>query len=201
MVALAAAALTLVLTDVQAMSLDRPTLEGAVSAALADSGLELRWDTTAPGAERSFTGGEARVILLDRHPRSGKELILGSVLREHSRTPALWAYVGDIRRVVDAGVAGRSNRLQLSIAVGRVVAHEVAHLVAPLQPHAGEGLMSRMVDRSVLLQAEAPLDAECRAAIRSALAVGLGPALAARAGGSMTFGVTEGGFGSAGLVR
>ena len=61
MVALAAAALTLVLTDVQAIPLDRPTLEGAVSAALADSGLELRWDTTTPGAERRFSGGEARV--------------------------------------------------------------------------------------------------------------------------------------------
>jgi len=201
MVALAAVALTLVLTDVQALPLDRPTLEGAVSAALADSGLELSWDATPPGAERRLDSGEARVILLDRHPRRGKELVLGSVLRQQSRNVALWVYVGDVRRVLDGGAPGRSNRLQLSIAVGRVIAHEVAHLVAPEQPHAGQGLMSRMVDRGVLLQAEAPLDADCRAAMRSALAMGFGPALAAAAANSSTVRAFDGEFGGVGLAR
>lgn len=201
MVALAAVSLTLVLTDVQRLSLDHPTLEGAVSAALADSGLELSWDATPPGAERPLDRGEVRVILLDRHPRSGRELILGSVLRQHSRTAALWVYVGDVRRVLDGGAPGRSNRLQLSVAVGRVIAHEVAHLVAPEQPHAGQGLMSRMVDRAVLLQAEAPLDADCRAAMRSALATGLGPALAAASVSSFTVGAFDGDFGGVGLAR
>ncbi|HJS56910.1 MAG TPA: hypothetical protein VKA01_02295 [Vicinamibacteria bacterium] len=201
MVALAAAALTLVLTDVLAFRLDRPTLEGAVAAALVDSGLELRWDTTPPGAERRFDSSEVRVILLDRHPRSGAELILGSVLRQHARTAALWVYVGDIRRVIDGGAPGRSNRLQMSVAVGRVIAHEVAHLVAPEQPHAGQGLMSRMVTRAVLLQAEAPLDADCRAAMRSALAIGLGPPLAGAAERSFTVEAFGGDLGGPGLAR
>jgi hypothetical protein len=184
MLVLAASALTLILTDVQRLPLARPALESAAAAALADSGLEPRWETAPPGADRAFGEAEVRVILLAAHPRSGGELILGSVLRQPARTPALWVYVGDIRRVIDAGVPGRSTGWQLSVAIGRVIAHEVAHLVAPQQPHAEHGLMGRRVDRQILLQAEAPLDAGCRSAIRTALTFGLGSALA---GGGSAF--------------
>lgn len=199
MVAFAAAALTLVLTDVQRLPLARPTLERAVAAALADSDLELRWDTTPPGAGRPSSEGEVRVILLDTHPRSGKELVLGAVLRE--RAKALWVYVGDVHRVLKGTELGSSNPLQLSIAVGRVIAHEIAHLVAPQQPHTGEGLMSRIVDRRVLLQADAPLDAECRAAIRSAVAIRLGPALAAGVGTTFTIRAAGVDFGAGVVTR
>ncbi len=201
MVAVAAAALTLVLTDVQGLPLDRPTLERSVAAALADTGLAPRWDEVAPGAERPWSDGEVRVILLDSRPARGSELVLGSVLREPARTPALWVYVGGVKRVLDGAEPGASNRLQLSIAVGRIVAHEVAHLVAPQQPHAGEGLMGRKVDRRVLLQADAALDADCRAAIRSALSMGLGPALATGVRSTVTIGTSGAEFGPTGLMR
>ncbi|HET7291324.1 MAG TPA: hypothetical protein VFM88_02770 [Vicinamibacteria bacterium] len=170
MVALAAAALTLVLTNLQGLPLSRPTLERAVAAALADTGLALRWDAAPPGTGRTHGAGEVRIILLDAHPRRGRDLVLGSVLRERGRTHALWVYVGDVRRVLEGARPGSSNALQLSIAVGRVIAHEIAHLVAPRQPHAGDGLMGRRVDRRVLLAQEAPLDADSQSAIRSALA-------------------------------
>lgn len=186
MAALAAAALTLVLTDVQALPLSRPTVERAVAAALAGSDLDLSWDAEPPGVGRLARAGEVRIILLNEHPRRARELVLGAVLPDRTNTDALWVYVGGIRRVLEDPESGSSNRLQLSIAVGRVIAHEIAHLVAPRQPHAGEGLMSRMVDRRILLQAEAPLDANCRAAIRSAAAMGLGPALKSAIGSSFT---------------
>ena len=186
MVALAAAALTLVLTDVQTLPLSRPTLERAVAAALADSDLDLSWDAAPPRAGRPSSDGEVRVILLDAHPQRVRELVLGAVLRGRTNTDALWVYVGSIRRVLEGTEPGASNELQLSIAVGRVIAHEIAHLVAPRRPHAGEGLMSRSVDRHILLQAETPLDADCRAAIRSAVAIGLAPVLKSGIGSAFT---------------
>jgi hypothetical protein len=71
------------------------------------------------------------------------------------------------------------------VALGRVLAHELAHLLAPGRPHSEEGLMARAVDRAVLGRAAEPLDAACLKAIRVAVAApSVTPARTGHAAGS-----------------
>jgi hypothetical protein len=176
MLALAlASSLTLVLTDVQRLPLDRGEVETATETALRGSGLELRWDQAPAGAGRLLRPGDVRVILMASHPskRDANERVLGAVFRERHEAQAIWIYVEDVRYVVEG--TRRSSRAgavrELSVAVGRVLAHEVAHILAPSHPHAEGGLMARAVGRDNLGADAAPLDADCLGAIRTALAL------------------------------
>lgn len=173
MLALALTTLTLVLTDVQSLPLDTGVLRAATETALRGSGVTLAWDGAAAGESVDLRGGDARVILMGRHPlQRGKERVLGAV-RRGSESQAIWLYVEEVRAVLAAGgrqAAGAAATRELSVAVGRVLAHEVAHILAPGHPHSGEGLMARSVDRRTLTLMAGPLDAACLAAIRLALA-------------------------------
>ncbi len=171
MLPLVLATLTLVLTDVQRLPLDRRVLRTATAAALAGSGVELEWDSEAPGQSRPLRDEEARVILTSSHPSGqGNRRVLGAVLREGGPVRAIWIYVDDVRLVVQGTTPFRRLSLthDVSVAVGRVLAHEVAHLLAPRHPHASEGLMAGEVNRKVLA-GTLPLDSECLAAIRVSL--------------------------------
>jgi hypothetical protein len=71
-------------------------------------------------------------------------------------------------------VSGRPARLDppearaLGVAVGRVIAHEVVHALAPSVPH-GVGLMSASLTRRHLTAASIPVDPEVALALQSAL--------------------------------
>ena len=58
---------------------------------------------------------------------------------------------------------------QLGQAVGRVVAHEVIHLIAPGRPHAAEGLMCESLTRLDLIRRHIYIDAETVEAIHARL--------------------------------
>lgn len=171
MLALAIATLTLVLTDVQTLPIDEAALQEATQAALSGSGVALDWDRAAVRTGRPVREGEARVILVGKHPAPrGTERVLGAVFRERRASLAIWLYVDEVRYVLEG--PARSSRASatrnLSVALGRVLAHEVAHILAPGHPHAEAGLMARAVTRAVLGDAAAPLDDACLSAIRVA---------------------------------
>jgi hypothetical protein len=195
---LAFATLTLVVTDVQRLPLDRSVLQAATETALAGSGAEVAWDAQAPGESRPLRGDEARVILMSSHPsRRRGDRVLGAVFRERGPSRAAWVYVEDVRVVLRGGTSaprGPAIR-ELSVAVGRVLAHEVVHLLAPEHPHATAGLMAGAVDRRVLA-GKAPLDRACLRAIRLAVSPPAAAALAAATAPSRP-GLFE--FGGAGL--
>lgn len=189
---LALATLTLVLTDVQRLPLDRSVLQAATEAALAGSGVEVAWDAQAPGESREARGDEARVILTSWHPaRRRGERVLGAVFRERGPSRAVWIYVEDVRAVLQGGaVTPRASDVhELSAAVGRVLAHEVVHILAPQHPHASDGLMAGAVDRGVL-GGKAPLDQACLEAIRFAVSP-TGAATVAAAPGHGVLGLFE----------
>jgi hypothetical protein len=58
---------------------------------------------------------------------------------------------------------------QLGQALGRVVAHEVVHLIAPGRPHAAEGLMCGSLTRLDLTRRHIQMDSESVEAIRARL--------------------------------
>lgn len=169
MLALALATLTLVLTDVQTLPLDEGALREATEAALAGSGVALDWDRASARTGRPAREGEARVILLGTHPtHRGTERVLGAVFHERQTSLAIWLYVEEVRQLLEGPArSGRAGATRdLSVAVGRVLAHEVAHVLAPGHPHSGAGLMARAVNRGTLSDAAEPLDDACLAAIR-----------------------------------
>jgi hypothetical protein len=190
MLALALVTLTLVLTDVQQLPVDERVLRSATEAALSGSGVVLRWDRAQARTGLHARDDEARVILLGRHPtQRGPERVLGAVLREPSRSRAIWLYVGEVHQVLEAGglrSTGAGAIRELSVAVGRVLAHEVAHVLAPGHPHSGQGLMARTVDRRTLSRAGEPLDEACLSAIRTAMAPAGSPVATATATGPST---------------
>ncbi len=171
MLALALATLTLVLTDVQRLPLESRELMAAAEAALGGSGLSLHWDAAPAGDGLTPAPDQVRVILLDAHPRqAGSERVLGAVLRRRGASDAIWIYVGELRRLLESEryPTRALAKGELSVAVGRVLAHEVAHILAPEHPHAEAGLMARVVNRRSLGENAEPLDDPCLAAIRLA---------------------------------
>jgi hypothetical protein len=179
---LALATLTLVITDVQKLPVDYGALRVATEAALRGSGVAVAWESEAPSGSRAQGDDEVRVILTSSYPRRrGGERVLGAVFRDPRPSRAVWIYVEDVRLVLQGGgnAPMRAPAIQeLSVAVGRVLAHEVAHILAPEHPHASKGLMARAVARHVL-GSEAPLDHECLAAIRVGLPAARKAAVAA----------------------
>ena len=58
---------------------------------------------------------------------------------------------------------------QVGRALGRVIAHEIVHAVAPGHPHAHEGLMNPSLSQAALLQSSLPFDPSCARIFRSQL--------------------------------
>jgi hypothetical protein len=112
---------------------------------LRELGLRVRW-RRARAAEPAREG-EIRVILLDRAVQNEQRaLVLGSTPARFDGPPFVWAHVPGVRQVLGVPAApgsfapGARDDYRLGVALGRVIAHEVVHALAPSVPH-GEGLM------------------------------------------------------------
>jgi hypothetical protein len=87
----------------------------------------------------------------------------------------VWAFVNNVKRAVGLDPEpGRDlapcEHALLSRALGRVVAHEIVHAVAPDHPHDRRGLMKHSLSRGALLGARAPLGQDCARAVLAGLA-------------------------------
>jgi hypothetical protein len=127
---------------------------------------------------RTGEGGapeEIRVIVLNRPGRraGASRSTMGAVQRG-GVAPSLWVYLPSVITALGWSPAAigpgsaLGRRRELGLALGRVVAHEIVHLLAPQLPHAG-GLMSSSLNRKQLLAAEIPIDAEVLAAVPATL--------------------------------
>lgn len=118
--------------------------------------------------------GEVRVILLDRTTESSGKAVLGATPPLFEGAPFVWVHVRSVRAVI--GLDPRGSVLTLSlpasralaIALGRVVAHELVHALAPSVPH-GTGLMSSGLTTSQLTSPSIPFEPEVGLAIQAAL--------------------------------
>lgn len=105
--------------------------------------------------------GELNVVLLSRDPAHDRRHTMGRVNRETGT--ALWIYTGMVRELLGlAWPSGRNKiweeRRDYPRALGRVVAHEIVHVLVPGQPHALSGLMEASLGRDFLTAHAAPID-------------------------------------------
>jgi hypothetical protein len=123
-------------------------------------------------ADATFGEGgvpEIPVIVLPADPvRSRqKKRVLGLVMREQKPERAIWAFLDNIRWTLghssQSRLAAGAVAVETGIgkALGRVVAHEVFHAIAPDEPHTRQGLMNHSLDRGFLLGERAVLDQRC----------------------------------------
>ena len=119
--------------------------------------------------------GEVRVILLDRTADnlSGKP-VLGATPPRFDVAPFVWVHVPNVRAVIGLDPRGFAFTMPppasraLAIALGRVVAHELVHALAPSVPH-GTGLMSVSLTYRQLTASSIPFETEVGLAVQAAL--------------------------------
>jgi hypothetical protein len=88
-------------------------------------------------------------------------------------TRPVWLFLANIRWTLHQRPNQRlspSEQADLSLAIARVVAHEVVHAVAPREPHTARGLMHGNLDRVFLTGREAIVDPGCAEAFLKGLA-------------------------------
>ena len=117
--------------------------------------------------------GEVSVILLDRPAVAASgEPILGATPPHFEGTPFVWIHVPNVRGAVglrdDRPPADIHAVRALGLALGRVIAHELVHVMAPSEPH-GRGLMSEMLTRLQLTAAGLDVEPGVGMAVRAGL--------------------------------
>jgi hypothetical protein len=120
--------------------------------------------------------GEIRVVLVDRllvDPTTRRP-ILGATAVERRAYPVVWVHLAGVRATL--GQSRRSagamiplrDRRDIGLAVGRVVAHEVVHVVAPALSH-GRGLMSQAFTRRALTAPQMSFEPGLAVVVRASL--------------------------------
>lgn len=113
---------------------------------------------------------EIPIILLKEPPGRLRDQrdVLGLI---HKNQPAaIWVFVENVKLAIGVTTQGPSPAgSRLAIAVGRVVAHEMVHSLAPELGHTRNGLMRHALDRQALVGQPRPSHAECAGAVRAAL--------------------------------
>jgi hypothetical protein len=118
--------------------------------------------------------GEVRVILLDRTADSSGKPVLGATPPRFDVAPFVWVHVPSVRAVLGLNPRGSAFTMPppawraLAIALGRVVAHELVHALAPSVPH-GTGLMSASLTNRQLTAPSIPVETEVGLAVQAAL--------------------------------
>lgn len=156
-----------------AVGIDGAAREEAASL-LRKMGISVSWRRASPGEPAQ--GGEVRVILLDRGGVGASGMpILGATPTRVEAAPFVWVHVPNVRAVMGIRPQGPLATVELpalralGMALGRVVAHEVVHVLAPSVPHGTGGLMSEALTRRELFATRLPMDPEVGQAVRAAL--------------------------------
>lgn len=145
---------------------------------LARMGAPVSWRRGAAG--EAMTADETWVIVLGEAPPSASgAVVLGATRRMAGVSTPVWVRLPNVRAA--AGFSPHGPLLGLHpidlhlfcIALGRVIAHEVVHVLAPSLPH-GRGLMSGNLTRRQLTAPSIPVDPEVTVALRAALEAGPG---------------------------
>jgi hypothetical protein len=143
------------------------------AAVLDDVGLSPRWRV---GAAQDLLGEhDLPVVLLrsDHSARRGSDRVLGACT-PRSGSPRAWVYLENLAWAMGVPAYDGPMTLQQSMslgrAIGRIVAHEVIHAVAPALGHARSGIMSPRFNRNDLLSLYLPVDGVTRQGVRAVLA-------------------------------
>jgi hypothetical protein len=155
-----------------AVGLDAVAREEARSL-LERMGVAVAWRRENAGS--LARAGEVRVILLDRGAERGPgKPVLGATPPRFEVGPFVWVHVPNVRAAIGLSPRGPVASIEapmaraLGIAIGRVVAHEVVHALAPAVPH-GRGLMSASLGRSQLTASSIAIEESVLLSVQAAL--------------------------------
>lgn len=103
------------------------------------------------------------ILLAATAPASASSGLLLAVARPDPQPATIWIYLPSVLRAaglpsVPEALDGRQRR-ELGIALGRILLHEILHLLSPGRPHAAAGLMAARLDRALLVESSPQLDA------------------------------------------
>ena len=151
------------------------------SAILADAGVATTWTL---GDASTVTGEDELKIVLMPGAANGARLpahVMGGTPRG-ARSHTTWVYLSNVLWAL--GVADRavrslapSDEATVARALGRVVAHEIVHAVAPEVPHSRSGLMADRMGRGFMLLAHVGLAPAQQAALRAGVHAFAAPSL------------------------
>jgi hypothetical protein len=143
------------------------------SSLLRKMGVRVSWRRGEAG--EAARPGEVRAILLDRGVAFAPgRPVLGATPTRFEGAPFVWVHVPSVRVAMGLPPDGPTAAVEpclvraLGVALGRVVAHELVHALAPSVPH-GTGLMSERLTFRQLTAATLPMDPGVGLAVRAAL--------------------------------
>jgi hypothetical protein len=141
---------------------------------LGQLGVTATWRRAGPSDP--VRAGDLRVILLDRAAIDRDGLpVLGATPDHFEGDPFFWVHAPSVRVALGldprrpVAFSALRDRHQLGVAIGRVIAHETVHALAPGVPH-GVGLMAPRLGRRDLVAKRLPVQPELGLALRAALA-------------------------------
>jgi hypothetical protein len=157
------------LVGLRTLTVEAMTME--LNDLLAVAGVRLDWRWTPPGTQTA--PDELSVVFLDSAGRGGASghPVLANTATGHSGlSPVVWVYcpsvVGALGLRTDTRRAFLAER-GLGVALGRVVAHELVHALAPEVPH-GSGLMAPALRPDALRGPPLALDVRSAATLNAA---------------------------------
>lgn len=126
-----------------------------VASQLAPARVSLDWNRVAPGDETDAAGFRL-VFLRSRGVGSDAGRSILGTTRWQGVAPTTWVYLPNVVTTVRLGQVRGSSPLDrqrcLGVALGRVVVHEVVHLLAPRIAHTPDGIMARRLSASALVR-------------------------------------------------
>ena len=141
-----------------------------LSTLLEETGLRLDWRRDRPSG--ATTAEELRFVFLDspgRGAHAGQPVLAAS--GQSGPAPTVWVYTPSVRAALPARYTAHSDsfdaRRCLGVALGRVLAHELVHLLAPEVPH-GRGVMAARVRLEAMDSVQPLLDASSAVALAAA---------------------------------
>jgi hypothetical protein len=140
------------------------------------------------GTPRSVSSdGELTVVVLPDLPPGSRldHRVMGATSRSPEGIRAIWVYAAGVDQTLGLDAARRRHwpmprQREFARALGRVVAHELVHALAPERPHVKGGLMAERMGRALLLSPDIAIDSGTSEAFHAAVSGRAGgePALA-----------------------
>lgn len=156
------------------LSVTRVELEQIFSASGVDLRLERgRRKTDEPDGLLVCVGPAVNVVLMPVRSEAWglAPRVLGATVGRPAEKRTVFVFVPNVHRTLGIREAPDHPREQYEFAraLGRIVAHELVHALAPEQPHTGRGVMQGRLTRPFLVQDELSLDSPTAAVLRSKL--------------------------------
>ena len=140
--------------------LTRATLRSELGQVLAPVPLRMSWRTAATGDETA--PDELSFVFLPSAGVGGDRGALASTAN-HDVVRTTWVYVPNVASALgldlEAVVTSFDAQRLLGLALGRVLAHEIVHAIAPDVEHASAGLMRPGLDAFQLVRCRPALEA------------------------------------------